>query len=218
MIPGPTILIKCPHCGGYAKKETLLSGNTFGASLWSDCKQIASMLPEFPQVVLCKHCNQFYWVEDAKEVDSIWLWDRKRYSKEKELKWANTKFIEFPTYEEYLQCLESDAIRNRSDEKYVRIQLWWLSNDHIRGKYPLINLFRNKMIEFNCINIESLLDLLDQVNTTELIKKAEIHRNLGRFDESKALIESITDEKYAWIKVKFLEQIDRKKPELFRLR
>ncbi len=29
------------------------------------------MLPEFPRLVLCKKCNKFYWVEDAKEVEKV---------------------------------------------------------------------------------------------------------------------------------------------------
>lgn len=46
MLPGPTIIIACPLCGQYAKKRTIISGNTFGAKLWSDGKRISPMLPE----------------------------------------------------------------------------------------------------------------------------------------------------------------------------
>ena len=52
MIPGPILIIPCPICSFQGKKRTLISGNTFGAELWSDGKQIAPMLPEYP--ILCK--------------------------------------------------------------------------------------------------------------------------------------------------------------------
>ena len=217
MLPGPTIIIKCPHCGQHAKRRTLLSGNTFGASLWSDFKQIASMLPDFPQIVLCKKCNKFYWVKDAKEIDRIWYRYRAEYGG-KEKQWADIQYIEFPTIEEYQKSLESGAIRKRSEEKYVRVQLWWLFNDNIRGKYSLINLYPNKMNEFNKVNIEKLFHLLDKKSTTELIMKVEILRNLGRFDESWLLLESITDKDYFWIRDKYFNAIKQKNTELFRLR
>ncbi len=217
MLPGPTIIIKCPHCGQHAKRETLLSSNTFGASLWSDCKQIAPMHPEFPKIVLCSQCNQFYWVEDAKEVDSIWYKYRTEFV-EKEKKWAAISFIDFPTYQEYQKSLDSDAIRNRTEEIYVRVQLWWLFNDHFRGNNSLINLFPNRYSNFNKVNIEKLFHLLDKKSTTELLMKAEILRNQGRFDDSRILLESITDKDFFWIRDKYLKAIEMKNPELFRLR
>jgi len=71
MIPGPTIIISCPHCGQYAKKRTLNSFNTFSAQLWSDAGQIAPMKPESPSLVLCKKCDQFYWLKYARKVAEI---------------------------------------------------------------------------------------------------------------------------------------------------
>jgi hypothetical protein len=44
VLPGPTLIIPCPSCGYPGKKRTLISGNTFGAELWSDRR-----LPEIIQ-------------------------------------------------------------------------------------------------------------------------------------------------------------------------
>lgn len=71
MIPGPTIIISCPFCGQYAKKRTLISGNTFGSQLWSDGKKISPMLPEFPNLAICKTCDQFFWVTEAEEIERL---------------------------------------------------------------------------------------------------------------------------------------------------
>lgn len=48
MIPGPDQIIACPHCSALAKHLTLISGNAFGASVWTDGKQILPMLPRQP--------------------------------------------------------------------------------------------------------------------------------------------------------------------------
>jgi hypothetical protein len=79
-------------------------------------------------------------------------------------------------------------------------------------------MFPNKFNDLNKVNIEKLFDLLDKKNTTELLMQAEIRRNQGRFDESKTLIESITDEDFNWIKVKYLKAIEYTDKEIFRLR
>ena len=71
MIPGSTIIISCPHCGQYAKRQTLISFNTFGVQFWSDAKRITPMKPESPSLVLCKACQQFYWIKDAMNVAEI---------------------------------------------------------------------------------------------------------------------------------------------------
>ena len=44
MLPGPNQIVACPHCEALAQYETLTSGNTFGARVWTDGKQIAPML------------------------------------------------------------------------------------------------------------------------------------------------------------------------------
>ena len=46
MMPGPAQILTCPYCGEKKKIMSLLSGNTFGAKLWSDNKKISPMLPE----------------------------------------------------------------------------------------------------------------------------------------------------------------------------
>lgn len=46
MLPGNPQILTCPYCGQTKNIMSLLSGNTFGAQLWSDNKQIAPMLPE----------------------------------------------------------------------------------------------------------------------------------------------------------------------------
>ena len=68
MIPGPEYIYKCPNCGNLLSRGSLMSGNTFGAKLFSDGKRITPMLPEFPNLTKCKKCNRFIWVNKLQEV------------------------------------------------------------------------------------------------------------------------------------------------------
>ena len=78
MIPGPDVVVAYPRCGGLARYETLLSGNTLGARVWTDGKVEAPMLPRPPEVVRCGHCGGYYWLRQAEKVGYLkqWRWRR----------------------------------------------------------------------------------------------------------------------------------------------
>ena len=204
MIPGPTIIISCPHCGQYAKKRTLISGNTFGAKLWSDGKKIAPMLPDFPNLVVCSKCDQFYSVKNAKKIAEI------KNSAELKEKYSNVEFIEFPTFYQYLKALEKIP-----DERYIRIRIWWSYNDYFRNDHE--NKITPDMHDLNAKNLLALLKLLDESDQNDLLMKAEILRNLGWFEESKLLLDRISDGDLAWVKEKFLVEINNQNKQVFRL-
>jgi hypothetical protein len=204
MIPGPPIIISCPQCGQYAKKRTLISGNTFGAKLWSDGKKIAPMLPDFPNLVVCSKCDQFYWVKDAKKIAEI------KNSAELKEKYSNVEFIEFPTFHQYFKALETIP-----DEKYIRIRIWQSYNDYFRqGNEKDVT---QDMQDLNAKNLLALLKLLGELNQNDLLMKAEILRNLGWFDESKQLPDRIIDVDLMQIKDKFLIEINKQNKQAFRL-
>ena len=71
MMPGADQIIACPKCAGLAKYMTLASGNTFGLRMWTDCKRIAPMLPQPPDVVKCRNCAEFYWLSEAEEIGTF---------------------------------------------------------------------------------------------------------------------------------------------------
>lgn len=74
MIPGPDQIVACPNCGALAKYMTLTSGNTFGARVWTDGKQVAPMLPRPPAVVKCQQCAECHWLADARKVGTVERW------------------------------------------------------------------------------------------------------------------------------------------------
>ena len=66
MIPGPANVLSCPFCGGTKEVMSLVSGNTFGGTVWSDTRREYPMLPEVSPIQQCPHCNRYYFVEQAK--------------------------------------------------------------------------------------------------------------------------------------------------------
>jgi hypothetical protein len=211
MLPGPTIIISCPHCGQYAKKRTLISGNTFGSELWSNGKRIAPMLPEFPSLVLCKKCDKFYWVMDAKEVEKVNEFVLFEADDQPEIeKWKNVDYVEFPTFHEYYKALELGK-----DEKFIRISIWWSFNDYFRN--DLENEITPDMQNLNNENLTRLLTLLNESDENDLLMKAEVLRNLGRFEESKLLLIKVKNPDLIEVKEKFLAEINNKNSRIFRL-
>lgn len=67
-------------------------------------------------------------------------------------------------------------------------------------------------------NLLQMLMLLDLSEVTYRITAAEIHRNLGNFEKSIQILESIEDSTYNYIKVKLLEECSKKNRWLIRLR
>ena len=204
MIPGPTIIIACPSCGQYAKKKTLISGNTKDIILWSDGKRIAPYLPEFPSLVVCKKCDRFYWVEDAKEVAEV-----PRFS-ELNNKWKDTEYIEFPTFHQYYKALESI-----SDEFYIRVSIWRSFNDYFRDKKE--DEITAEMEQMHNENLIALLKIFDEKDNNELLMKAEVYRNLGQFDAGRELLKRINDPNLNGVKDKILAEINNQNIQVIQL-
>jgi len=202
MMPGPNMIISCPHCGHPAKKRTYYSWNTFGAVLWSDGKQVAPMKPEIPDFVFCIKCNNFYWIKDATEVCNEENF-KSFYPEEKEI-----EFIEFPSFLEYQK-----AIGLIDDKKYIRTEMLFSFNDLIRDKKE--SEITKEVQKLHEENLFELTELLDESDENDLIMKAEAYRNLGLFGMSESIMEKITDPKLAQIKEKFVAEIRKGNKKLF---
>ena len=205
MLPGPTIIISCPFCGQYSKKETIISGNTYGAQLWSDGKRIAPMMPENPILVVCKKCDQFFWVKDAKMVTEV------TNAVELKEKWGDVDYVEFPTFHQYFKALELIP-----DEIFIRGCIWRSYNDYFRNNEE--DKITSEMEQLNSENLTALLKILDENDTNELLTKAEVHRNLGQFEKSKELLDRINDPELTWVKEKFLQEINNQNKRVTLLR
>jgi hypothetical protein len=73
------------------------------------------------------------------------------------------------------------------------------------------------MKKLNTENLILLLTLLDEADENDLLMKAEVLRNLGRFEESRQLLDKVESPDLIEVKEKLLAEIDNKNSQVFRL-
>jgi hypothetical protein len=189
MRPGPDIIIACPACGALAKVFSLMSGNTFGASIWTDGKMEAPMLPRPPAITRCPSCDTIYWVADAKEVGKYATWETKKVQVDPA--WENAPKIRELTENEYYEALDSGLATTAEREKQLRVFTWWRSNDRYRKDAALYDYSPDARCKQN---MSRLFDLLQPDNVNERIMKAELARELGNFEDSTNLLSDASND------------------------
>lgn len=204
MIPGPILIIHCPICNHPGKKRTLISGNTFGAELWSDGKKVAPMLPEFPYFVKCKKCKSFFFLKENDAQEKFSWSDRGKDN------WPDIDFFEFPSFLEYFEALGTDV-----DELYIRHMAFKSYNDFIRNNRE--NEITIDMRDLYFDNLKSLLYLFSDEEPDEIFSLIEINRQLGRFEKCIELLSKIDDKEGGELKRLFAQEIEKKNTRLFRL-
>ena len=65
------------------------------------------------------------------------------------------------------------------------------------------------MQKLNAENLILLLTLLNESDENDLLMKAEVLRNLGRFDESRQLLDKVKNADLIEVKEKFLAEINK---------
>lgn len=176
MLPAKAQIVKCPYCGKEKELMRLASGNTFGATYWSDNKCIAPMMPQVSPIQKCPQCGKYYFfhVLDKKEGDD--------YSFEKgEL-----------SYQEW-----KEAYRQFEQEKFNEfflndVRLWLIQsyNDHY---YRNENIESPSQEEFNFIS-DIILNYIRGVNWSEFencLGKAELYRLANNMEKCADILSEI---------------------------
>lgn len=195
MLPGPDKIVACPSCGTFAKYGTLRSGNTFGARVWTDGKQVAPMFPRPPAVVKCHHCAECYWLIDAKEVGVVEPWGDE--DMQVNPAWAIAQVVQEPTEEEYYQALQKGLATDSQQERALRVLAWWRRNDAFRDA-PQTGVKNIATASGKCRkNLEALVNLFDEADENDRLMKAEMLRELAEFESAKLVLSRVTSAEYA---------------------
>ena len=188
--PGPTLIKKCKSCEGLMKQRTIASGNNFGARYWTDGKVDASMLPLTPSAVRCPHCHSLLWISSLEEVGEIpgsrgFGVPRPEYDDSFDFH----PFIENLETDDYLVALKKGEL-SKDQEVYLRTIYWRQMNDpRRRSQSPIAFSVEEQE------NLRSLLPLVDQMDESSRLMRAEIHRELAEFEEcAKALDYDFSDD------------------------
>src|SRR5574344_1230270 len=190
MLLGPNYVYKCPNCGNLITKGSLMSGNTFGAKIFSDGKRIAPMLPEFPNLTKLKEIGTYEWGDNENP------------------QWQKADNADFLEIEDYYNAIIKGIAENKNEELIIRKQIWWSYNDRIREGQEIFNDESDELRWLE--NVQKLKALLDQTDINQRIMIAEINRNLGDFETCINVIQSIDNDELNWLKDKFLNECNKK--------
>jgi hypothetical protein len=195
-LPGPTYIKKCPECSELIRQESFSSGNTCRATVWSDGRVDAPMMPCSPWLSLCPHCTAPLWVPDIEKVDMIpWncfpvtpdqiVPNKRTYDHEC---YPSAKLGLWPSFNDYLTELRVGT-HDTKRETYLRRQAWWAGNNPRRGSdnpEPLSDQER--------ANLQSFARFIPTGGGYGRILRAELRRELGDFNAALRLLDAPVDD------------------------
>lgn len=186
MLPGPTIIRRCSACTKLIEQFTLTSGNTIGARFWTDGKRDAPMLPDEPWLVKCQHCGALVLIDEQQEVGIV----DGRLPRQDSFKDALP--YDTPSPDDYFAFLQK-GVSDSEKEQYVRLCAWWAGNDARRNGGAVTPLSDDEIA-----NLDAYAALLDETDESGRIIKAEIMRELGRYEDAVALLSTPFREQLAF--------------------
>lgn len=203
MILGPKVVLACPKCGNIISTRTLISSNTIFGKSWTDGYGNLPMLPATPGATRCVSCHTFFWIYRAHKVGE--------YGGDPQfvhqtpgpvpIEWENAAEPKQIGADDCLAALDSGLCRGRDEEIYLCMTAWHRRNHRFRNMQERMRgrAFRQRPIKTkNNIKssrvvlamLERLLDLLNEQDSGERLAKAEILRELERFEEALQLLEA----------------------------
>jgi hypothetical protein len=178
MLPGPDLIIKLTKSKSLVRISTINSGNTFRAVRWSDAYTYTPMRPEEPPLRVHPTTGEIFLVSRCKEVAEV--------PSGKKDDWKEVPYADDPTAEHYIRALDEGLARDPRESRMFRICLWWLHNHPVRENGQMTA----PPEEFRT-NLTALLALIHSNKAPgdqERLRSAEIHRELGQFEEAEALL------------------------------
>lgn len=210
MMPGPTQFIECPNCGTGVISETLSSGNTFGAQFWSDGYMDAPMLPEYPRVVKCAGCKEYFWLDDGRVAEEFYLMEPEIELKIKEGKVRWAKHLTAAQIGQFLKQKEHQPDK----EVYLRLRLWWKLNHPLRKN--LVTNLTPKNKESFLKNLVRLRSIFPVIEPHDNLIRVEILRELGKYREAIEIAHSVMDEYHHPLQ-QIVERCARKEKDVFEI-
>lgn len=160
------------------------------------------MLPEPPEITRCHACQNYYWVDQAHQVGELTSpFARRQDSQPIEARWESASHIEELDESEYWGALQTEVAEGPKEER-LRLLAWWRSNDSFREPSPIAETKRSVA---SIHNMELLVEMIEDLTPKSKMMKAELLRELGRFDECIILLATIGEEDVRAARDKILE-------------
>lgn len=212
MLLGPIFYKKCSECFVIFKEQAFGSGNTFGATYWTDGRMNSTMMVDGMSLVICPNCKTPVWLEELEKVGSVTPWlsyfpdaeqqaeaEKENYEIAK-LGAAKAEFCQGIFSDDYYLLLKK-GIKDPKKEIYVRLNLWWTENDFRREMRCIF-----EMREEEIGNLQALILLLDESDEQQLMMKAEALREIGKFEDAISILDKSTNPEFAGV-VHFIKNL-----------
>lgn len=195
---GPRYVYECPNCASLFQRGSVISGNSFGADIYSDGSMDKASLGNYPSFTCCRQCGHLFWVDVAKVVGAMSFDDvpmhvegedpesvkgyfrrkREKYAAE----WYDSPRAEYLTLDNYYFAIHNKLYRTDKEEKYLRKLAWWMEN--FRDKSGVAAKRSSVELQRKVRNMRRLAQLLDESDSYFMqgLMKADIYRQLGEFD------------------------------------
>ena len=176
MIPGNAKIVKCPYCGTKKELFTMLSGNTFGATFWSDNKRVAPMLPMVSPVQKCPSCGKYYFEFKNRcgEGDS------------------HSFALGELTYPEWKEAYAQFLAEGVDDKTRNNVRFWLIHsyNDYFHRSKEAPQPSEEDF-EFFSKTVVEFIDSFNWNKAADLLMKAELYREANMMQECRQVLDSI---------------------------
>ena len=219
MLPAPAKLYKCPHCGKTKPMLSLMSGNTFGGELWSDGRAIYPMLPKISTIQKCANCGRYSLLNKWKDT---WETSNESFGETGDLTYTEAKeaYIELSASTSdtsELSTISISFVQAYNDQfRRPRLRKAYYENKHIDSISGVFSTPDDEDIHLAIMATKQAIDTLDDSDDSRLLK-AELLRELGRWDEAMKLLENINNSEVTWIVDILRYHIVRKNGDLLAL-
>lgn len=180
MLPEPPVIRECPHCHMALLFPRFNQGSLRQASVWTDGRLTGPWIPDELQLVGCPFCGESFWTRQSQELgiatDSM-----------AQQNWPEARLADELDAAGILAAIATGHGDTPRKERYLRMHAWWRDGDR-RREGVAKELETAALDEAMLANLRRLYGLLDEESSDDRLMKAEIARQLGRFDESLHLL------------------------------
>lgn len=181
----PPIVLECPECGEHYLISRTSALPSERANLYSDGFFIDQIHWRTPLIIGCVTCELGFFPEKGKLIAEP-DWD------EFNEKWCDIKKAEAPTAGSLALELRARRNMNTSEELALRREFWYAGTHSETGR---LLMSRNKKFEQFWLSSLVQLEVMTGTESNEaLLLKAEMNRQLGRFDQCIELLKNLHDE------------------------
>lgn len=188
-------IIQCPACKLEYRNRSVIYWLEKDVKTWSDGFKSNDIAHEYPIITRCDECYHYFWISGVRLLEHngprmIQIAINQHGTHEPQ----TVPVIRKLKPEEYGEVLALKNYRDNGEEKYLRTHLWWSINTPLRnGMLKDIAPDLKPLFEEN---LETLIYKTPAESPDKLFTLAELHRELGLFNEALSYLDQLSGNGY----------------------